>query len=245
MKLRGGVVIIGSLLWEDHLEPNKKDNVRLNWRNRYLSSVDQSILTKVPIRYGRQSSTRQDTYTMVFSSFCNTRLGQGRILPFSEDIKSFEDLERQAIALAIAEGIYKEGNKRLTSNWGSVALLLNPELSRTDPAAFELIEQRWAEIYKSYSQTFVSNNYKVKEESQSSITPSGLLNITWQTQMNNFDILIGTTVVPKPKIVLTPKQIYDKINETGYVKYFRENRQNGIHTYQDNDIEVGITVDKR
>src|SRR5437660_1164648 len=117
MKLKGGVIIIGSLIWDD-------SNIREDWRNKYLRT--ERTLTKVPIRYGRESHTRHDTYTMIFSKSCEHTLGQGVILPFLQDILSFEELEKQAVALAIAEGIYKQDNTRLTSHWGSVGLLINP-----------------------------------------------------------------------------------------------------------------------
>ena len=58
MKLKGGIIIIGSLFWEDHLDNEKTDNIRKNWRQQYLN--DSPKLTKVPIRYGRASQTRKD-----------------------------------------------------------------------------------------------------------------------------------------------------------------------------------------
>ena len=86
MKLKGGVIIIGSLIWEDHLK--KADNIRKNWRKQNL--LDKPVLAKVPIRYGRESQTRKHTYTMVFSKSCENTLGQGLILSFNEDIVTFE-----------------------------------------------------------------------------------------------------------------------------------------------------------
>ncbi|HEY1045381.1 MAG TPA: hypothetical protein VGF79_03010 [Bacteroidia bacterium] len=238
MNLKGGVLIIGSLFWEDHLDNEKKDNIRLDWRAQNLSK--DLVLTEAPIRYARQSSTRKDTYTMIFSKSCENNLGQGLILPFNEKVTSFESIEKQAIALAIAEGIYKPDNKRLTSSWGSVGLLINPELNKVDFASYELIQMKWSNIYKDYSETFMSSRYKTNEETESSIAQTGLLNINWQKGMDDFDLLIGTPVIPKPKTFPTAKNISDKINETGYKKYFEENRKNKILTFQDSEIVDGL-----
>ncbi len=112
MKLTGGVIIIGSLIWDPDLE--KGDNLRKDWRDKYL--LDKRTYTKLPIRYGKISQKRNKVYTMVFSKSCEKNLGQGLILQFKDYVTGFETIKRQAIALAIAEGIYKNDNLRLTSN---------------------------------------------------------------------------------------------------------------------------------
>jgi len=73
MKLKGGVIIVGSLIWEDHLKAEDRDNIRRNWRR--VNLIDNSSPSKVPIRYGRKSQSRDDTYTMIFSKSCETNLG--------------------------------------------------------------------------------------------------------------------------------------------------------------------------
>ena len=67
MKLKGGVIIIGSLLWQDDLKLNTNDKIRYNWRNTSLN-LSEKILVKLPIRYGRYSDG--NIYTMVFSMNC-------------------------------------------------------------------------------------------------------------------------------------------------------------------------------
>src|SRR5689334_18915263 len=139
MKLRGGVIIVGSLSWEDHLRSNKQDFVRKKWTSQNL--LDKPNITPAPIRYGRKSSTRKNNYTMIYSKSCETTPGQGLIFEFNNVINSFDDLETQAIALAIAEGIYTPVNKRITSTWGSVGMLLNPSLEERDFATYEFIRK--------------------------------------------------------------------------------------------------------
>ena len=235
MKLKGGVIIIGSLIWENHLVKEDKDNIRKDWRSQNL--IDNRILTKVPIRYGRKSQTRKDTYTMVFSKSCESNLGQGLILSFNEEVTSFEILERQTIALAIAEGIYKKDNLRFTSNWGSIGLLFNPKLMQQDIASYELIKKKWTNIYYSYRDTFLSDKYRTKEESESVITQDGFLNINWQPDMNEFDLLIATPVIPRPKSFLSSVKIAQKIKDKNYPKYFKHNRDNKIYTSADEEIQ--------
>lgn len=238
MKLKGGVIIIGSLIWEDHLNSKKADNIRKEWRKQNL--IDNPTLTKVPIRYGRESQTREDTYTMIFSKSCEVNLGQGLILPFNQDIITFEGLERQAIALAIAEGIYKAENLRLTSSWGSVGLLINAELNETDFASKELIQKKWTDIYRSYSDTFIADSYKIMDENSSPITQDGFLNISWQTEMNAFDLLIATPVMPKPKSLLHANDIAQRMIDKKYQTYFQSNKKHKIATAADDEIQLQL-----
>ncbi|MEA1885581.1 MAG: hypothetical protein U9N72_00005 [Bacteroidota bacterium] len=242
MKLKGGVIIIGSLIWEDHLKEKDKDNIRRDWRNKYLLDNDNRYFTKVPIRYGRESQTRNYTYTMIFSKSYEAKLGQGIILPFNEEIISFESIEIQAKALAVAEGIYKKSNRRLTTSWGSVAILINPEVENEDPDSFALIKNKWSDIYSNYRNTFNYKNYKTESENESVITPDGFLNINWQYQsgMKDFDILIATPVIPEPKRILTSSEIADRINEKKDSNYFKKNRENKIESFDDIEIERNI-----
>lgn len=236
MKLTGGIIIVGSLIWEDHLdfEKNGENFIRRDWRNQNL--MLERHLTSVPIRYGRKSSSRKNTYSMIFDNANETNLGQGLILEFQQPINSFEDLERQAIALAIAEGIYKSTNKRITSSWGSVGLLINPKLKTNDFGKFEFISKKWSDQYQLYSKTFKANDYQSNADKQSPIDENGFLTIPWQDTMDKFDILLATPVIPDPKDTLTAKQIADKMIEKKYDTYFKSNVAHNIKTSQDKEI---------
>jgi len=48
---------------------------------------------------------------MILSNHVDTQLGQGLIFESADLIKSFKNLEKQAFALARAEGIWKEDEK--------------------------------------------------------------------------------------------------------------------------------------
>lgn len=234
MKLKGGIVIVGSLIWEDHLDRKKRDFIRRDWRNQNL--ITEPVYTPVPIRYGRISSTRNHTYSMIFDNASELALGQGLILGFKKVINSFEDIERQSIALAIAEGIYKSTNKRITSNWGSVGILINPKLNSDNFGKFEFISKKWSEIYQEYSDTFKASEYQYREDVPPTIDQNGFLKIKWQDEMNKFDILLATTVIPNPRKSITPKEIADKMIEKHYDTYFKNNIAHKITTSQDKEI---------
>lgn len=52
--LKGGVLIIGSLLWQDSSTDVPGDNLRKRWRTEHLD-MNHKVAVKVPIRYGRYS----------------------------------------------------------------------------------------------------------------------------------------------------------------------------------------------
>ncbi len=76
ISLKGGVLIIGSLLWD-------KEKIRVDWKENYLDNKNSKTIA-APIRYGRISSDRHCTFTMIFSSECKetNKLGTARFVPF-------------------------------------------------------------------------------------------------------------------------------------------------------------------
>ena len=91
MSLKGGAIIIGSLLWDS-------ERNRQKWRENDLCYKSR-FQVYLPIRYGRCSTTRKHTYTMVFSNKCYSRrygIGTGWILPIRAEINSFNDLKFSA-----------------------------------------------------------------------------------------------------------------------------------------------------
>ena len=109
-----GVLIIGSLLW---------DEKRRHWRDARLDIRSAQPVT-VPIRYGRLSTSRGNTYTMVFSRLCH--VGQGIVVRCTHGVPSSADLLVEAESLWKAEQPSAAAG-RIASNWGCVALLSNPE----------------------------------------------------------------------------------------------------------------------
>jgi hypothetical protein len=188
MEFIGGVIIIGSLLWEE-------TPARQKWRKVSLKDSSTKTLVKVKIRYGRPSQKRQDTYTMIFSNHPTTEFGLAYIIEFNEKIKNAIMLESHAFEMARAEGLWKESNPSLNKTWGSVGLLINPKIDERDKTNADIIRKRWAEIYKSYKPTFNPSKYRIENENPV-IDDNGFLQIEWTTEMNKYDFLIATPVVP-------------------------------------------------
>lgn len=227
MNFKSGTIIIGSLLWDN-------SEIRQKWRSLYLNDITTKIPAKVKIRYGRPSVTRQNTYTMIYSNHPTTEYGQAYILGFKEIIKNARILESQAFELARAEGLWDD-NPSLNKSWGTVGLLVNPNINHNDKTGVEIIRKRWIGNYKKYINSFKSSNYCIDKE-EPVIDDNGFLNIDWTDEMNEYDFLIATPVVPIKKL-LTAKEIADRMKENNYCEYFNNNIKNEIKTFQDNEIK--------
>ena len=94
--LNGGVLIVGSLLWDI-------DKQRISWRNGCLK-IQTKIAVPAPIRYGRISN-RKCTYTMVLSNECNEPAlqGEGMFVPFSNNPINLDKIKIQSQELIKAE----------------------------------------------------------------------------------------------------------------------------------------------
>lgn len=224
MEFKGGAIIIGSLLWDN-------DPKRIKWRKLYLKPSENLIHVKARIRYGRESSSRRYTHTMILSNHPKTEFGNAYILPFKETLKNTRNLENQAFAMASAEGLWKKNEPSLNKNWGTVGLLINPKLEKS--RNLEIIKERWTKIYAEYN--FNPSDYTIEKEPEI-IDKNGFLKIDWTDEMSEFDFLIATLTVPNPKSLLNEQIIAEKINETGYDEYFLNNYNNGIKTFQDEEI---------
>lgn len=91
--MRGGVLIIGSLLWDPRRE-------RSEWRQSRLS-IGHAVHVKVPIHYGRRSRSRGNTFTITFA--LDGRSGQGVLVPCRTTLAGVRALLAEAQALWRAE----------------------------------------------------------------------------------------------------------------------------------------------
>lgn len=227
-KINSGVLIIGSLLWQDYTY-QKGDNIRLNWRNSRLA-LDHKIAVKVPIRYGRISNSRIPT--MVFSNKMKSKLGFGWVIPFKSVIDNYHQLLCEAMALSAAEGM--KGN--FVTDWGALTYLINEGTINADTKReiIKLFRQR-------KNRTFHPTEFRVGRE-KSSVTLPLKLNISWlqtlvpsdQTKLNQFDLLLATAT--KPKGVATLNDVATGIRNDNDRRYFLNNISNGIITYEDFEI---------
>jgi hypothetical protein len=228
--LNPGILIIGSLLWDD-------DPVREAWRDTRLAMNSTETVT-APIRYGRLSSSRGNSYTMVFSRLCPA--GQAKLAPCSHTISMVEDLIDAAECLWKAEQPDAKGH-RIASTWGCVAVLCNPERNIPQDLLREWAERVSREPdYGRVSQTqaegiLVNHN-------------DGLLRIDWPRLAEggagaDFDLLLATANDPRIKASSptypTAQAIAEAWMRAGHhVEYFWKNIDNGIRTFEDDQIRA-------
>ncbi len=132
-EIKGGVIIMGSLFWEDEKNCVKgKEEVgkkRRIWRENNLD-LSQTKRIPLPIRYGRISSqdSRKSTYTMVLSREYLKHLGTALVVPFRNSflINEKTKIREQIIRLAKVEGIQKDNQEMFAKCWSAISIWINP-----------------------------------------------------------------------------------------------------------------------
>jgi len=233
--MKGGILIIGSLLWDTTV------NNRENWRERLDISNKRKIA--LPIRYGRCSSeNRNYTYTMVISKNFEmlNSMGQGYFVPFKKSIDTEDRFIEEVIQFAKAEGF--KGN-RIAASWGSSCLKINPEASNEKN---EFLTSIWGKLVlkikteRKSNQTIPELRQFGIEGEEKSITENWFSNISNNVfkEINDVDFLLitstairhrKTTEMKYPKVSEIAKAIY----EGEYYEYFVRNRIEGIYTSED------------
>lgn len=226
VQLTVGTLVVGSLLWDPR---------RRAWRDARLDAT-LSDSVAAPIRYGRRSRRRGNTYTMVFSRLCE--LGQAQVIRYANTVSSPEDLITEAEHLWAAERIGPV-ERQISASWGCVALLPNP--GRKIP---NRLLSGWA------NRVAQENNYgNVPQtlEEGSLVSDDGLLHIAWprvipSNRAAQLDLLLVTATHPTltgtPPAYPSIDAIADawRLDQDDNVAYFWENRRHGIFTFQDDAI---------
>ena len=233
MELSLGILIIGSLYWDNKL--------RKTWRESRLE-LSKKLGVYAPIRYGRKSSKRNDTYTMVFSQALtkdSEKLGHGIVIPCNNTVKSASDLITEAECLWTAES-NNDPNGCISAKWGCVGLMVNPNSHIPD----SLLEKWKERVNKERNYgciTYAKGEKKI-------VSDCGLLEIPWPDPLNgeqlNLDMLLTTATDPTlieqqypiAEEIARAWNIDKKIN----VQYFWKNIENGITTFQDKEIEKSL-----
>ena len=230
MPLSGGILIIGSLLWDERREA---------WRNLRLDMNSAEPVT-APIRYGRRSQTRGNTYTMVFSSGCEA--GRAKLVRYSHTVVSIGDLISEAEHLWAAEQ-NATPNAELSAGWGCVTLLHNPERPLS-----ETFLTGWADRI---SRNRNYGNMTQPATERRLVSPGGLLEIAWPRRVADgsavpLDFLLATATCPTltnmPPSYPSAEEIAAAWNADtqGHVEYFWKNRDHGICTFQDDEISARL-----
>jgi hypothetical protein len=226
---KGGVIIIGSLLWQDHLD-NIGDDIRANWRREHLD-LENKIPIRVPIRYGRISSSK--IMTIVFSNRMAEKKGFGYVVPFRNRVNNKDELLCEATALSSAEGM--KGN--FVYSWGILTYLLNDAILDTNQ------KNEFVGLFlERKNRKFNIEEYKVGEE-RSCVSESLKLDIDWVTplsendknKLDGFHFLLATATKPDEKVP-TYNEVAQTITTDTKRKYFINNLANGIITHDDFEI---------
>jgi hypothetical protein len=233
MPLNAGVLIVGSLWWD------LQDN-RPAWRDARLDIASAEAVT-APIRYGRLSGKKRGhTYTMVFSRLCG--IGQGKVVRCSHAVSSAVDLIAEAEHLWKAEEPGAAAG-RIAAKWGCVALVCNP--GRRIPGN---ILTKWSE--RVAKEPGYGNVSQTHEEGRL-VSDDGLLRIDWPRLVEGgapvpLDILLVTANDP---MITASSPTYPGVetiasawNAAGsrHAEYFWNNRDNGIRTFQDDEIQTRL-----
>jgi len=251
LNIKGGVLLIGSLLWQDYVKKND-NTIRMDWRDNNLG-LSSKVVVKVPIRYGRKSGINTKVFTMTFSNSCRGKnIGLGFVIPFSRNpLTNFEQLRTEARECAIAEGM---DNTFIAKNnngvWCVLGLLINKK--KTSSADKTALENFWQEqlMNDSYYADFNYMNFKLGRE-QPSILQNGLLNIPWPVALNkydrkevdSYDFVIATATLPTGVRYPSFKTLARNVILDTDRKYFLNNYKSGIITFQ--DVGICNKIDKQ
>ena len=229
-RMKIGILMIGSLYWGCARE-------RKRWRRERLIKANPKRV-RAPIRYGRCSSSRGHTYTMVFSAGMEKeRFGQAIVLPCRQPATTVDDLIEEARHLWSAERKV-ERTKGICASWGCVALLPNPRR--------DLPQGVLAEWKAHVTDKCRYPRLEHVEGEPAAVSESGILNICWPQLPDGthleFDALLGTATEPTIKnndypSAQTIARAWNEAEDKTQVKYFCKNVSNGITTWQDEEIK--------
>jgi len=236
--MNGGILIIGSLLWDLHQGTNK--GAREQWRKKRLN-MDKKIHVFAPIRYGRLSKGK--SYTMVFSKELETKndLGTAFIIPFRNNPIKWNGLLNQARYLSKAENA---GDDKLVKGgdevWCIIGILFNPKFNQ--PQKEEIL----LKFRQKLEEDGIGDNYQnLKAGKESSIlSETGEIDIEWskavnpkyQKELDKLDFVLATCTQPKPNESYPSDEIIKKALGNDDRNYFYNNIQHGITTFQDRKL---------
>jgi hypothetical protein len=219
VNLYAGILIIGSLFWDD-------EGGRDRWRRWRLYANHKRV--RVPIRYGRRAASRKNTYTMVFSRMASEDFGFAIVVGCRRPIESTGDLMHEARWLWSAEtktvpsSEDAEPGPDVSASWGRVTALVRP-----DAPVPEGLVQRLVSTAGTRDEALL-------------VDDRGTLDVAWPRLCDDdtlmpFDLLLATTNRPTDKYP-TAQAIAEAWNANGYRDYFDNNQRAGITTFQDEDI---------
>lgn len=230
--LRGAVLLLGSLYWEgnEREQDGTKGEERKHWRDTYLDPATIQTLSHLPIRYGRRSASRCGQFTIVFAG---EPVGVAKVGILSCEFSvagneitapAITNLKSAVNALARAEGISTQKNPSHWTEWGVVAIAINPR-SRFGVQ----VRQTWVAHFKP------RHPFDHTKFGAGVLDADGVLEIAlpWeQPGLEGADFCLSTPT--KPDAVLpTAQQIAEAAKKSSY---FERTACSGITTADDAEI---------
>lgn len=227
--LEVGILIIGSLIWDP--KPHREC-----WRRERLQR-EKAIRVLAPIRYGRISQGRANTYTMVFSNaLLPDKLGRAIAVPCAEKVSTPDELVTEAQALWAAEQSTAAVPGPIAASWGAVGLLLNPNRASLDD-----IRAGWTQRVTSERKWYSGFRHAANE--QPAVGDDGFLTVLWPTTESGIalelDALLATATQPSLSggTYATSEVIAAAWRRAPeHRDYLDENRRVGITTSDDENI---------
>lgn len=213
--MRCGILIIGSLLWDD-----SKDGRRAAWRAARLD-LGAQVPVRTAIYYGRKSGSRGNAYTMAFRT--GEATGQAVLVRCIGKIAAIDNLIEEANALWQAEDASAKPDS-LHKSWGCVGALFSPDKGHAKLSA------EWTAHFQ-----------RVKTRYVSVVNANGLLDIDWpdtlEGQPADVDVILATATKPEtiPPSAETVADAWIAQNG-GNENYFFNNVKHGIRTSHDGKI---------
>jgi hypothetical protein len=176
-------------------------------------------------------------------------MGQGKVIACQEHATSVADIFNQAKALWIAErppDAQPAPGQPHSATWGCVAMLVRPN-SQIPSSVFDEWARQMAQERgrPSGAKNYNPAAYNVK--GRAAIDEHGILQIPWPDccatgmPLDDFDVLLATATKPTPDPITkdfpTVANIAAAWNTKGDASYFHSNRKNGLHTFQDEELE--------
>lgn len=260
--IKVGVVLIGSLLWQND-GSNGEENLRKNWRDNNFET--KHIPVKFPIRYGRMSSG--NVYTMVVSESCTSedKLGTAMLLMANKTFESVADVYEFAIEIAKAEGMVADGNAVLKLSWAFISYAKRQLSKKFNTDTKTRFDNIWG--VRARKDNFYEN-LKMDYEINSPINNKGELNFLrdkWliakdkdeQSYIDDLDLVLTTVTKPRFSYSNTNgiktqnfsrypniDELFNNVTNDKERCYVYNNIIYGIKTYQDWDIINSRKLDK-
>jgi hypothetical protein len=194
---------------------------------------------RAPIRYGRRSTKRDNTFTMVFSRLVersNYGMGTAAVVKCRRPVTSVEHLNAEARRLWIAESPDGTPIRPYDESWGAIGVLFNPHSRRASKLRESWVESHAGSLKKKYGHL---------TSERPLLDSARMLSFRWPLRpdgepVRQCDVLLAAVTAPHLAGERYPSaaEIADAWIDgpAGREEYFFRNLEHGITTFQDGRI---------